>query len=344
MLAVLPALVALALLAQPAPRRVAIRALDGDTKSVIVAQRATRAIVRQLERRPDLSVSEAGDELEIGGGIVQSASGYLGILIATDATGHAKTGESCRSGEEVPLTACLLEAADRLARDAVPPPVGRAGGTIVVSTLDAYRVPDELARNVSGVVRIELSSAPGIKVAADKGDWEVRGAVGRLDDVWIVSLELLDADGQSAHRASEVFSGPRSELVLATRVAARRLVGIGSDDSGDVSLTANVDEAQLSIDGAPPLPFHGLHRLTLDAGKHQLALSAEGHRPLFDEFYVLGGQSTKLNERLSALPDPWYRKWWVWTALGAAVVVSGTIVGVAAASRPDDAVIEIRIR
>jgi hypothetical protein len=350
---VLPALIALALVSQSPERRVLIRDLDFDRQSADVAENATHAILRQLDSRPDLVVIQqphaagepSGAELELDGGVAAIGSGYVGVLIGKDAaTGRPKSGESCRSSDENRLIACLMEAVDRAVRGSDPIPVGRAGGSIVVNTLDTYRLAENIARNVTGILRLELQKVGGLRVVAEKGDWEVGGTVGRLDDTWIVHLVLLDPEKKIAHQAAEVFSGPQVEMIQATRIAARRLVGVSGGGKGDVAVVANVEEAQISIDGAPPQPFSRKQKLSLDPGKHHVALSAEGHRPMDREFYVLPGQTTTLETALFELEEPWYLKWWVWTAIGGALVLSGTLAGIAAANQPEDALIEVRIR
>jgi hypothetical protein len=159
-----------------------------------------------------------------------------------------------------------------------------------------------------------------------------------------VDLVLLDPDKKIVHQVSEVFDGPQVEIIQATRIAARRLVGVSEEGRGDLSVIANVEQAQISIDGAPAQPFSREQKLTLAPGKHHVALTSEGHHPLGRELYVLPGQTTVLQTSLSELEDPWYVRWWVWTSIGVALVLTGTIVGIAAANQPNDALIEVRIR
>jgi hypothetical protein len=349
--AVLSALIAL-LVAQPAQLRVEIRNFASERDTVEIAEQATHALLRQLGSRPDLiaisepvGATQSTADLLVDGGIKKIGSLYLAVVVASDPkTGRPKTGESCRSANENALLSCLLEAAQRSVRAPDPIPVGRAGGSIAVHTLDAYDVNESVARNVTGVLRLELQKVGGLKVVAERGDWEVKGTVGRLEGTWIIDLQLLDPDEQIAHRVSEVFGGPQVELIQAMQVAARRLVGMGDDEKGDVAVIANVDQARISIDGAPAQPYAREQKLSLGAGKHHLELTAEDHHPVAREFYVLPGQTTTLKTSLLEIPDPWYQRWWVWTALGAAVVLSATVVGVAAANQPEEALIQVRIR
>jgi hypothetical protein len=346
-------LLALALLSQPAQKSILIRDLDGSTASAVAAANATHAIVRQLASRPDLKAIREADrsdpqpptDLVLEGGVRKIGSGYLGILVSLEGkTGRPITGESCRSRDENDLLACLIQVADRLARAAEPTPLGRAGGSIVVDALEGYEVKDTVATNVSGVVRIELQKAGGMRVVAEKGDWQVRGAVGRLDTVWVVALELLDPEGKLVNRTAEVFRGPQAELVQATRIAVRNLIGLPPESSGSLAMVTGLERAQLSIDGEPARDISRQEKMTLDAGKHHFELSAEGHRPLAHEFYVVGGQTTTLRPSLIELPSPWYEEWWIWTVLGVAVVASATVVGVAVVNEPEEAVIEVRVR
>ena len=124
------------------------------------------------------------------------------------------------------------------------------------------------------------------------------------------------------------FAGRRVELL-------RTLVG-------KITLAGAVDGSTILLDGRPagttPLPAP----LVVNPGRHKLELAHEGFATFRAAVDVpVGGAAAVAANQTEAIkvvtvagpaaPDrdkPVYRKWWLWTAVGGAVVVAGVITAV----------------
>jgi hypothetical protein len=154
----------------------------------------------------------------------------------------------------------------------------------------------------------------------------IAGTVGRIGDQYLLHLKLIATrEARTANRVAEAFSGDEAQLIAATRFATRRLVGVSSDGFGTLDVRPSPSDAKLLLDG---LPVAQAGSQSLKAGKYSLRLESDGYAPWFTDAYVDVGQATRLNATLSALPQAWYKKWWVWTIVGVAVVGGGTTAAV----------------
>jgi hypothetical protein len=151
----------------------------------------------------------------------------------------------------------------------------------------------------------------------------------------LLHLKLISIrEARTANRVAEAFSGDEAQLIAATRFATRSLVGLSREGHGTLDVKPSVSDARLTIDGAPV----ETGAQALKAGKYALRLEAKGYSPWFTDAYVDAGEVTRLNATLTALPQPIYKKWWLWTVV--AVVVAGGATAVAlgvqsAGTRPE---------
>ena len=62
---------------------------------------------------------------------------------------------------------------------------------------------------------------------------------------------------------------------------------------------------------------------SLPAGMHTVRLSKDGFLDWQSDFFVDPGETTPMWVSLTEAPTPWYKKWWVWTAVGGILAVGG---------------------
>ena len=160
----------------------------------------------------------------------------------------------------------------------------------------------------------ELGGALGV-------DYLVSGNVGRVGDTYLLHLKLISIKGAKiANRVAESFVGEESQLIGATRFAARGLVGLRREGDGKLEVPKPVSDARLIVDGKP-LEGAASTVQSLKAGKYNLRLEADGFAPWFSDVYVDAGALTRVNATMKELGTPVYKKWWLWTLVG--VVVAG---------------------
>ncbi len=144
-----------------------------------------------------------------------------------------------------------------------------------------------------------------------------------------------------------VAAGKSTEVVAALEAVA-----------GFLSVTADVPDAQVFLDGSP-LGTAPLTEVLLPPGNHEVAVRKEGHRPDVQRLAVRAGKEYQINarlepevavaavttdrpERTELLPpvtagpelpietvtqvdeEPLYKKWYVWAGVGAVVVAAST--------------------
>jgi tetratricopeptide (TPR) repeat protein len=117
---------------------------------------------------------------------------------------------------------------------------------------------------------------------------------------------------------------------------------------GRVTLAGAVPGSAVALDGQPlgktPLPG----ALVLNPGRHALELSHDGYARFRTSVDVpVGGDTTVTARQLedvkvvrvgapAAAEKPLYKRWWLWTAVGGAVVVAGVITAVVLTSGSDN--------
>lgn len=98
------------------------------------------------------------------------------------------------------------------------------------------------------------------------------------------------------------------------------------------------------VDGQNPLVLPLKQPIVdLSAGKHTISVSAEGFFALHRDVYIKPAQRTQVRAALQARPSPWYKKRWVWSAVGVATLgaVSGSII--LAPKAPDSGEVAVTI-
>ncbi|MEM6531057.1 MAG: PEGA domain-containing protein [Myxococcota bacterium] len=167
--------------------------------------------------------------------------------------------------------------------------------------------------------------------------------VGRVGEEWVLTLQLV-APWESRVKARQAVSWrgePSGLLELCRPTIARLLNPLDAETwSGKVEVTAEQNGAQVTLDdimlGDTPLP-NPIPGLTI--GKHRLRVTKEGFVGIDHDVVVNRNEVTLIQVDLidEASLEPWYKKWWVWTAIGG-VAAAGVITAVIVASDGDTTV------
>jgi hypothetical protein len=176
-------------------------------------------------------------------------------------------------------------------------------------------------------------------------DYLVSGGIGRLDDTYVLHLKLMGIDQAVVkNRVSESCRGPQAQLANAVWHGAAQLLGRKEVGMGGITVHSDLDGAKLVVDGQNPLvPPLKQPIADLSAGKHTISVSAEGFFALHRDVYIQPAQRTPVRAALEARPAAWYKKWWVWSAVGVAILgaVSGSII--LAPKTPDSGEVAVTI-
>lgn len=249
-------------------------------------------------------------------------------------------------------------------------PDGKESSFLVLD-LSAAGVSDEIAKNLTQVLTKEIKGIEGAKVVnrddvvamlgyermkniltdcdteclveignALDTNYVVLGQIGKLSDTFLVSLTLIDQQAKldvgNSYRVSEAFRGPEEQLIRAVGFSARRLLGVDATLPGGVQVSSQVQDASVFLGrrelGKVPLP--PVHEL--EPGRYSLRLAKDGFYDWQSDIYVSPGETTAVWAELEEAPDPWYRKWWVWTVVGVVVAGGATAAVVASQSTPDN--------
>jgi hypothetical protein len=301
-------------------------------------------------------------------------NGFMVTLSLSDLqSASLERGESCQGDAFEEVERCATQLAVELLAGRAPPVSGGfrlPGGATKLAVLDleSYGAPPDLTKNLTQLLALELKKFDGVQVisrdevmaaleyesskqvvqctsdiaclieigGALGTDWLVLGAVGKLEETFDIHLKLLSAsNAEVKHRVAETFSGPPQHLAQAVRFAVWRLMGKPIDGTGSLAIVVDAPEVSLVIDGAPATT-----PVQVPAGKHSLALAAADFQRLSHEFYVEADRTTTLHPELIPLPTPWYRQWWPWAIMGAAVAAVVTTSVVVAVERPDEAILK----
>ncbi|MBI3180127.1 MAG: hypothetical protein HYZ27_10725, partial [Deltaproteobacteria bacterium] len=125
----------------------------------------------------------------------------------------------------------------------------RAGGMSVISreeikTMLDYEAQKQIILCTNDVsCLVEIGNALGV-------DYLVTGAVGKMDDIWMIHLKLIDVDAiEVVHRVSESYRGPERQLSQALRLAVAELLGRVPAGAGRLELLTDVEDGAVVIDG-----------------------------------------------------------------------------------------------
>jgi TolB-like protein len=317
----------------------------------------------------------------VSGQIGRLGEGYLVTLSLIDFEKKAvERGESASGDSEADLAAALGPALDRLlglslSAEKRAVVIGAQGVKVAVLELAAHGAEPALAGNLTQLLALELKKLDGVSVisrddikamleyeaqkqiAQCKSDVAclieiggalgvellVTGAVGKLEDTYVITLKLMDIQkAEVVARVAESYRGPERQLTQAIRFAARELFSRPFQGRGEVLISTEASPAEATIDGGDPVPVP--HRIEgLAAGKHALATIADGYRPHFEEFYVEPGSLTKVRPDLIEVPVKWYERWWAWAVIGTVAVAATTAV-IAASGSPDNGGVDVILR
>jgi hypothetical protein len=160
----------------------------------------------------------------------------------------------------------------------------------------------------------------------------VTGSVGKLQDSYVISMQLIDTrKAEVENRVLETFEGAAEELRHAVKLSAYQLAGIDfSQRKGRLDFTFNVSHAAVRLgERALQIEDHRLRLTDLTPGRYSLRVIADpsDYYPLQTDVYVAPNGDNVRTFRMSDKPSAWYEKWWVWTVAG--VVVAGAATSVA---------------
>ncbi|MCB9789004.1 MAG: hypothetical protein H6744_20185 [Deltaproteobacteria bacterium] len=284
------------------------------------------------------------------------------LKLANAAKATVERGEAAQGDTPAELAVQLRAALDRMLGDEgsdearFQMTVAPEGTKVAVIDLASHGVAPQLGENLTQLLSLELKKSEGLSVIsrdeiqtllrfeAEKQilkctsdtsclveiggalgvDYLVSGSVGLLGDAFVITLKLMDVhEAVVVSRASESFRGPESELPQALRFATRNLLGQPMSGAGSLAVQANVKKGELIVGSEDPRPYPLPSPLDgLSAGKYGISMRAQGYEPTFQETYVTGGLRTDLRLQLTALPLPWYKRWYTWTAVGAAIAAA----------------------
>src|SRR5688572_29785855 len=138
-----------------------------------------------------------------------------------------------------------------------------------------------------------------------------------------------------------VLESPDRAIVQKRIEALSRLVG-------RVTITSDVEGASITLDGisvgTTPLP----EPIEVNPGAHNVIASHEGHKTWKGPFVAAPGAPVTVNARLESLVKvtvvkevveverkvPVYKRWWLWTLVGAVVVAGAVTGGVLGSQQP----------
>ena len=196
----------------------------------------------------------------------------------------------------------------------------------VIAMVGADRMKQLFAEDCEDACLVELAGALDT-------DYLVIGRVGRLSDTYLVSMTLVDQrsrDVGASYRISESFRGQEDQLIRAVRFAGRKLLDVSTEAAGEIAVSGPVQEASVFVDGAKLGELPLAPRSGFEGGRYSVRLAKEGYLDWQSDVYVDPGETTLVWATLKPVPEAWYEKWWVWTAVGVAVaggVTTAIVVG-----------------
>jgi len=270
----------------------------------------------------------------------------------------------------------LFSWTDTAARPKFSLPEGKTSSFLVLD-LNAAGVPEEVAKSLTQVLSKEIKAIEGAQVVnrddvvamlgyekmkniltdcdteclveignALDTNYVVLGQVGRLSDTYLVNLTLVDQSDVNmgtSYRVSESFRGSEDQLIRAVAFAGRRLLGVTVEATGGVQVASQVQGGEVylgsEVIGSVPMP----PVKELGAGRYSLRLVKDGYYDWQSDIYISPGETTAVWAELEEAPDPWFKKWWVWTIVGAAVAGGVTAAVVASQSTPDNGTVTLLV-
>lgn len=160
-------------------------------------------------------------------------------------------------------------------------------------------------------------------------DFTVSCSVSKLGEEYVLSLELLDNRSATiASRQKVTYLGRPGGLVELLRPYVARLIdGTRAEEyRGGLEVLTAEGGAQVLLGDRQlgPTPLRPLTDLPI--GRHRLQLVKDGFLPFTADVVVNRNETAVFQATLvdEASLQPWYRKWWVWTAAGAGAAAVAT--------------------
>lgn len=206
--------------------------------------------------------------------------------------------------------------------------LGKIRGARVISPADiSSMLGVERAKSVLGAA-CDTECMANIAGALNV-DYVIIGQLGRLESEYVVSLRLLDQ--RSVQVVNRVIAGlrcPEEELKRALRTLGRRLVGVDSPQPGTLAVSGPVSGGAVLVDGRAlgEVPLNASE--PFPSGQLTVRVVKDGYFDWQSDVFVQPGEANLVWAELVEMPDPWYKRWWVWTAVGA-VVAGSVVAGVA---------------
>ena len=147
-------------------------------------------------------------------------------------------------------------------------------------------------------------------------------------------------------RTAEGILANAEELKLKPKLRpeVEKLIAEVSEKIVWVRLAVTPVEATVEVDGEPIVP-NEQGRVEIDPGRHVFVVRAEGHETATVSREIAAGdarielEAPRFPPALppEPEPEPLYAQWWLWTAVGGAVVVTvAAVAGAVVATRPED--------
>jgi hypothetical protein len=108
---------------------------------------------------------------------------------------------------------------------------------------------------------------------------------------------------------------------------------------GAIQVIADVDGAQVSLNGDPAGKTPIGHPLPVRApASYRLKIDKSGYAPFQAKIDVLPDATVEVRASMQTknLPTPWYKRWYVWAAVGGAVAIAGASVAIYYGTRTDE--------
>jgi TolB-like protein len=190
---------------------------------------------------------------------------------------------------------------------------GIDGATVVSRDDIAAMLQLQAARQKTGCDDPSCMSEIGNALGVDR---LITGDAGKVGSLYLVNLRLIDVrQGVVENRVTESFEGNEEQLLRSVRFATRNLLGISEPAKGDMAITSSQNAADIFVDEGKPVRTPA-HVVDLGVGKHAVRVAAGGYFDWHGDVYVDPHETTSIWAQMSARPQAWYQKWWVWTIAG----------------------------
>jgi len=157
----------------------------------------------------------------------------------------------------------------------------------------------------------------------------VTGSVGKINNTYVVSLQLIDTrKAEVLNRVLEHFVSDPKELKNAIKLLAYKIVGSDlKNTKGDIDISFNVENATLKFGSEDGEVKESKYIKTgVLPGRYNLTVTAnpEDYFPLRTDVFVIPGETNTQSLAVLKKDALWYKTWWFWTAAGIVTASAGT--------------------